>query len=209
MPDGVVINKLKGGDSPFVEGYVQADMGQLYNIAVQGSAVCKSFKSLAYDMQHKTSPRDDMFVTLSVVSESNLILVGKGARFWNTDAAKTEKEYETALGESFVAEMVNVMVAEGLSDDYSGGANPLYAYQTIGDYEGRNKKQRVGRDAALPGRYNLNARQVEFDVDLRGTRHGNAAKDKSSKAMRDSAGCRDATNSGAVPADLKLSLIHI
>lgn len=185
-PDGVVINKLNGGDSPFVEGFVQADMGQLYNIAVQGSAVCKSFKALAYDMQHKTSPRDNMFVTLSVVSECNLLLVGANA------GKGTEDAYALGLGQSFVAEMVNVMVAGRLDD--VPGTDPMYAHQIVGEYAGRSvKAQKLGLSGALPGRYDLYARKDEFYTSLRGVRAkgGGEAKGPAHVLMRKSAGCVD------------------
>ena len=187
VPDGVVINKLYGGDSPFVDGLVQADMGQLYNIAVQGSAVCKSFKSLAYDMQHKTQPRDDMFVTLSAVSECNLILVGMKAEEWDTDAETTLKKCDDNLGLAFVAEMANVLVS-------SGPGSVQDTMQITGSYTGRHTKaQKLGLTDALPGRYNIVSRKREVDIDLSGARAGaEAAQSNTLKFMRRAAGHRDA-----------------
>lgn len=64
-PDGVVINKLTSGESPFVEGYLNAEMGAMFNVAVQGPAVCKTFKVQGFGMMHRTQPRDEMFVVLT------------------------------------------------------------------------------------------------------------------------------------------------
>ena len=65
VPDGIVINKVDGGHSPFVEGYINSTMGQMFNVAVQGPAVCKTFKLSGHNMMHKTNPRDEMFVAVT------------------------------------------------------------------------------------------------------------------------------------------------
>jgi hypothetical protein len=68
-PDGVVINKLTSGESPFVEGYLNAEMGMMFNVAIQGPAVCKTFKVQGYGMMHRTQPRDEMFVLLTASAQ--------------------------------------------------------------------------------------------------------------------------------------------
>lgn len=64
-PDGVVMSKLDDTESASTTAGSYARMGMLFNIAVQGPAHVKTFKDTNRQMQHKTAPRDDLFVLLT------------------------------------------------------------------------------------------------------------------------------------------------
>lgn len=167
-------------------------MGQLYNIAVQGSAVCKSFKSLAYNMHHKTHPRDEMFVTMSLKSECCLLLVSRADDL-------TEDEFvDRALG-AFSAEMANVLAS---SDPE--GTSGISANQ--GSADGRQKKtNKLNLGGVLPGRYNMTARYNEYMYNLRGIQPaaGGPTAAETLKALRNSAAAVDATNQGPPSSALR------
>lgn len=73
-PDGVVINKLYDSESPFSNDTVDARMGMLYNVAVQGPTPCKTFKALCPNMRNRTLPGDRLYVLVTAkVEEVRLV----------------------------------------------------------------------------------------------------------------------------------------
>ena len=169
-PDGVVLSKLETGPSPEADAHVDARQGQLFNVAIQGPAITKTW---AGDAKMICQPMDRVFVL--VVGDIDYTLVpSSSARWTSVKEGKREVDANEASvpddeGTSYWCKQVSVecreIMREGSKQLHSDGSDVAAARNTpLGKADAAGATDTEELQAAFGGEKSVALRNALYEL---------------------------------------------